>query len=343
MIRTLINPSEQVLITPDILINEFPHTSKTRQVVNDARHAINQILSGNDKRLLVIVGPCSIHDPDAALEYAHLLADAARQYQETLCIVMRAYFEKPRTTLGWKGLISDPNLDGSFDINTGLQSARKLLVAINELGLPIGTEFLDTFTPQYLKDLVSWCAIGARTSESQIHRELASYLPMPVGFKNTTDGNIQIAIDAMQVAQQSHPLLTINQAGYPMMVRTTGNHASHIVLRGSNQGTNFSAESVKQVREALLNIGLPLRIMIDCSHGNSQKKHEQQKEVINSVIQQLMDHEQHGIFGIMLESNLVPGKQQLSNKLIYGQSITDSCIGWDETRAILATLAHTLP
>lgn len=340
MIENLRIQAQQALINPETLISEYPLTPQAMHTVSQARTTIQNIINGVDDRLLIIVGPCSIHDPIAGLEYAKLLRTAASDFADQLFIVMRTYFEKPRTTVGWKGLISDPFLDNSFDTNSGLRLARKLLLDINELGLPTATEFLDTLIPQYLSDLISWCAIGARTSESQLHRELASGLAMPVGFKNSTDGNVQIAIDAVNVARKPHPFLSINQKGLPTVMQTSGNHSCHIVLRGGTSGSNFSKEHVQNALTILKSLNLNSRLMIDCSHGNSMKNHSLQRDVVNSIKEQVRESS-HGIFGVMLESNLIAGKQVLQRKelLAYGQSITDGCVGWDETRALLNELA----
>jgi 3-deoxy-7-phosphoheptulonate synthase len=332
--------SERHLIKPIELINEFPPGPLVAETIQAARHAIAKILEGQDHRLMVVVGPCSIHDSKAALEYAHLLKQAADQYQEDLLIVMRTYLEKPRTTVGWKGIISDPLLDGSFDINSGLKIARQLLLDINSMGLPTATEFLDTIIPQYLSDLISWVAIGARTAQSQMHRELASGLSMPVGFKNTTDGNFKIAIDAVHAASHAHHFLGISKEGVTSILSTTGNENCHIILRGSNSGTNYSRENIKEAVAILKNTNLIPRLMVDCSHGNSMKDHQRQLLVVDAVCEQLMAGATE-IFGVMLESNLIAGKQSpLQNRnLTYGQSITDACISWEETAPQLEKLA----
>jgi 3-deoxy-7-phosphoheptulonate synthase len=332
--------SERHLIKPIELINELPQSPRITETIQVARQSIAKILQGHDPRLMVIVGPCSIHDTNAALEYAHLLKEAADQYQDELLIVMRTYLEKPRTTVGWKGIISDPLLDGSFDINAGLKMARKLLLDINGIGLPTATEFLDTIIPQYLSDLISWVAIGARTTQSQMHRELASGLSMPVGFKNTTDGNFKIAIDAVHAARHAHHFLGITKEGVTSILSTTGNENCHIILRGSNSATNYSSENIKDAAAILKNTNLIPRLMVDCSHGNSMKDHQRQLLVVDSVCEQLISGTTE-IFGVMLESNLVAGKQshQHSGNLTYGQSITDACISWEETAPQLQKLA----
>lgn len=333
--------SKQFLLSPKDLAHQLPISKTALETVKKSRTEINTILQENDERLLVIVGPCSIHDPKAALEYAHLLKEAANHFADELCIIMRVYFEKPRTTIGWKGLISDPFLDESYDMNSGLKLARKLLLDINELGLGSATEFLDVIIPQYLCDLISWSAVGARTSASQIHRELASGLPMPVGFKNSIDGNIKIAIDAVQVASHAHHFLSINEEGLPAIIRTSGNNACHIVLRGSTMGPNFEEHFIQETIKSLHDASLTSRFLVDCSHGNSMKTHQRQHDVVNSLVKQINNH-CLAIGGVMLESNLVAGFQELNSAktLIYGQSITDGCLSWEETRPLLEKLAY---
>jgi 3-deoxy-7-phosphoheptulonate synthase len=305
-----------------------------------SRQTAADIISGRDKRLLVIVGPCSIHDVSGALEYAALLKAAAHQFADTLFIVMRVYFEKPRTILGWKGLINDPHLDNTFDIHYGLRSARKLLLELIALGIPTATEFLDTIIPQYLSDLICWSAVGARTVESQTHRELASGLSMPVGFKNTTDGNIKIAIDGVISAGHAHHFLSISKQGIASVVHTSGNPDCHIILRGSNHSTNYSPQDIQQATQALQQKNLPPYLIVDCSHGNSMKNHSQQHVVVNTLVEQ-MQAGVKAIRGVMLESYLVAGKQTLTRgePLIYGQSITDACLSWDETQELLERLS----
>jgi 3-deoxy-7-phosphoheptulonate synthase len=334
-------PKEQPLITPDALLQALPAPAQTLTKISTARHAVKQIINGDDSRLLVVVGPCSIHDPKAALEYAHLLKEAAKKFADELFIVMRVYFEKPRTTIGWKGLISDPFLDGSFNINQGLKLARQLLLDLTDLEIPAGTEFLDTMTSHYLHDLISWGAIGARTSESQIHRELASSLAMPIGFKNTTDGNFKIAIDAVKVAKHPHYFLSMNSQGIPSVRNTSGNDACHIILRGSQTFPNYHAEYVALAASALREANLKDRLIVDCSHGNSMKNYLQQRLVIDSIIEQLKQ-DSHTICGVMIESNLVAGKQTLqpNQPLKYGQSITDACLAWEDTLPLLEKLAQ---
>jgi 3-deoxy-7-phosphoheptulonate synthase len=283
------------------------------------------------------VGPCSIHDPAAAMEYAEKLSAVSRQYRDELLILMRVYFEKPRTTVGWKGLINDPHLNDSFDINTGLETARRLLRDITEMGLGSGTEYLDPITPQYIGDLVCWSAIGARTTESQIHRQLASGLSCPVGFKNSTLGDVKVAVDAVLSARHSHIFPSVTKAGYSAIFSTTGNEDCHVILRGGTE-TNFDEASVQGCCELLAEAGLPQRVMVDLSHANSAKDHERQKIGASAIAEQLQSQSKN-VLGVMIESHLVAGKQSLSDDLVYGQSITDACIGWDDTVAVLDQLA----
>lgn len=324
------------LIASGLLMHELPITEAISENILQTRESIHEILEGRDKRLVVVVGPCSIHDPEAAIEYASKLQQLSQQYRNELCIIMRVYFEKPRTTVGWKGLINDPHLDNSFNINEGLRTSRQLLLEINALGLATGSEFLDTIIPQYISDLTSWAAIGARTVESQIHRELASGLSMPVGFKNGTAGSIQIAVDAVYAAQRPHHFLGVTEENIAAIVETSGNPNCHIILRGSKSGPNYHKQQVEQAAKLLADKSLKPRIMIDCSHGNSGKDHTRQHLVVDEVIQQLRQ-ENHHIFGLMLESNLIEGRQDKPE--IYGKSITDACIGWDETQQLLDKLA----
>lgn len=331
------------LIPPAILMEEIPITERGSTVVAEAREEATRVIRGVDDRLLVVAGPCSIHDPVAALEYARRLNAERERHADALCVFMRVYFEKPRTTVGWKGLINDPGLDGSFDINRGLRLARKLLVDLAELGIPAGSEFLDTISPQFVADLISWGAIGARTTESQVHRELASGLSVPVGFKNGTDGNIQIAIDAIRAARGSHHFLSVTKQGLSAIVTTTGNDACHLILRGSQTGPNHDAQSVSEVAAKLRKVGLSDRFMIDCSHGNSQKDYRRQPEVARAVAEQVAAG-CNSICGVMLESHLVEGRQELESgkPLVYGQSITDACISWEMTVPILEDLAEAV-
>ena len=331
------------LLPPAILIEEIPLTEEASGFVSETRSAIEAALFGNDDRLVAIVGPCSIHDVDAALEYAEKLAKAAKPFEDELLVVMRAYFEKPRTTVGWKGLINDPDLDGTFHINKGLRLARRFLGDLTALKIPAATEFLDTTIPQHVADFISWGAIGARTTESQTHRELASGLSMPVGFKNATDGNVQVAIDAMRAAQQPHWFPGSTKDGVSAILQTTGNGSCHVVLRGgSRTGPNFAAEHVKKTSASLEKEGLPTRVMIDLSHANSHKMHERQIEVGEDVARQI--GEGGPIFGVMIESNLIGGRQDAKdlNNLVYGQSITDACLAFDPTIELLAMLAKAV-
>ena len=328
------------LAPPSHLLRELPCSDRAARVTYDARQAIHRILHGMDDRLLVVVGPCSIHDPAAAMAYARRLVAERERLSEDLEIVMRVYFEKPRTTVGWKGLINDPDLDNSFQINKGLRLARNLLLDINELGLPAGSEFLDMITPQYIADLIAWGAIGARTTESQVHRELASGLSCPVGFKNGTDGNVRIALDAIKAASQPHHFLSVTKGGHSAIVATNGNEDCHLILRGG-KAPNFDRASVDAACREAGAAALACRLMIDASHGNSQKKHENQLAVARDVADQLSDGESR-VFGVMVESHLVAGRQDLvaGRPLVYGQSITDACIGWEDTIAVLETLAE---
>ena len=328
------------LLSPAILMEEFPVSDNLSNVVADSRKATSAVIRGADDRLIVIVGPCSIHDPKAALDYAGLLQPYREKLAGDLCIVMRVYFEKPRTTVGWKGLINDPDLDGSFNINSGLHQARKLLLNIGEIGLPVGSEFLDTIMPQFIADLISWGAIGARTTESQVHRELASGLSMPVGFKNATNGNVQIVADAIGAARHGHHFLSVTKQGISAIVATSGNDSCHAILRGSTQSPNYDAESVRQTTELLTQAGVNHRVMIDCSHGNSAKAPERQPAVARDIAAQVAGGSRE-IIGVMMESNLLGGNQPLDDpaKLVYGQSITDACLSWKETVPVLEELA----
>ncbi|NBT34577.1 MAG: 3-deoxy-7-phosphoheptulonate synthase [Betaproteobacteria bacterium] len=333
------------LITPDELIEKIPLTETIADVVSGARRAIHAILHEMDDRLLVVMGPCSIHDPTAALEYAHKLLGERKRYANELEIVMRVYFEKPRTTVGWKGLINDPHLDNSFDINSGLHQGREVLAHINALGLPAGVEFLDVISPQYIADLVAWGAIGARTTESQVHRELASGLSCPVGFKNGTDGNCRIAFDAIKAASHPHHFLSVTSEGRSAIVSTAGNEDCHVILRGGKT-PNYDAQSVEAVCRDAAAAHLACRLMIDMSHGNSSKKPENQLLVAQSVAQQVADGDDR-IFGVMVESHLVFGRQDLLpgmtlKDLTYGQSITDGCIAWDDSQTILEMLSEAV-
>jgi 3-deoxy-7-phosphoheptulonate synthase len=327
------------LISPQQLIKDIGISEPAADTVAKARDAIHQILTGEDDRLLVVVGPCSIHDPEAALEYAQLLKRAASDLEKDLFIVMRVYFEKPRTTVGWKGLINDPDLNDSFHINKGLHLARKLLLDLAEMGLPAGTEYLDLISPQYLADLVSWGAIGARTTESQTHRELTSGLSCPVGFKNATDGDIQVAIDAINSASRPHHFLSVTKAGRSAIFQTTGNEDCHIILRGGKQ-PNYDMFSVEDAQAMLEKAGLPARIMIDASHSNSRKIPARQVDVAVDIATQVA-RGNRSIIGLMLESNLVEGRQNVvpGEPLTFGQSITDPCISWDNTQPVLEKLA----
>ena len=318
----------------------MPVTETASRTIFEARNQIVDILNGSDDRLVVVVGPCSIHDPVAAREYAGLLKEAIAELSSDLMLVMRVYFEKPRTTLGWKGLINDPYFDESFRISDGLRMARRLLLDLAEMGVPAGTEYLDMISPHYVADLVSWGAIGARTTESQVHRQLASGLSCPIGFKNGTSGNVQIAIEAILSANHPHTFLGTSETGQSAILLTSGNPDCHIILRGGRQVTNYDAASVASTAEQMEKTGVKPRIMVDCSHANSGKDHRRQGAVCRDVAEQISSG-QHQIMGIMLESNLVAGAQKLGNgkKLVYGQSITDACIDWPETHTLLRELA----
>jgi 3-deoxy-7-phosphoheptulonate synthase len=325
------------LLAPTTLKAQLPHTKATAALVASSRDRIRQILNGSDQRLIVIVGPCSIHDVHAAYEYAEKLAILRDQLEDRLEIVMRVYFEKPRTTVGWKGLINDPHLDGSFDINHGLHLGRQILLEIAQLGLPAATELLDPIVPQYIGDLISWTAIGARTTESQTHREMASGLSMPVGFKNGTDGSIEVAVNAMLSAQQPHNFLGIDYQGMVSIVKTTGNPDGHLVLRGGRQGPNYYPEQLETIAQGLTKNKLNPRVLIDCSHDNSHKDYAKQPQVLADLVAQLEAGSPH-IMGVMIESHLVAGKQPISENLTYGQSITDGCVDFETTATMLRSL-----
>ncbi len=337
-----INIVEVLPITsPKKLKDLLPLSDKVIDNVLNARNDIKKILAGKDSRLLIIVGPCSIHDPHAAIEYAERLKKLADEVSETVLIVMRVYFEKPRTTVGWKGLINDPELDGSHKINKGIELARKLLQKINALGLPCATETLDPITPQYLADLISWSAIGARTTESQTHREMASGLSMPVGFKNGTDGGLSVAINAMKSALQPHHFLGINNEGLSSAIQTSGNRNVHLVLRGGSKGPNYDAASIHKASESLASEGLPKAIMIDCNHANSGKDPSRQELVLRDAIYQIKNGD-NSIIGIMIESNINGGNQPISASLQYGVSITDACLDWANTERIILDAHQSL-
>ena len=332
------------LITPRALKQELEASPAILSHVLDARQTVRDILAGKDQRLLVVIGPCSIHDPAAALDYAARLAALRRELEKELFILMRVYFEKPRTTIGWKGLIYDPLMDGSADIACGLRVARRMLLKINELGLPTATEMLDPIVPQYTADLVSWVAIGARTTESQTHRQMASGLSMPVGFKNRTDGNVQVAVDAMEAARHPHSFLGIDEEGHIAIVRTSGNECGHLILRGAKSGPNYDAAGIEDACRRMTAGGLPPSLMVDCSHGNAGKKFTAQEKVWNSVLAQRTGGNR-AIIGMLVESNLSEGSQPIPKdigNLQYGVSVTDECIGWDTTEEMLRAAALAL-
>ncbi len=331
------------LITPALILEELPISQAASKSVLTAREKASDILLKDDPRLLVIVGPCSIHDPSAAIEYAKRLKQEIEKHQDDLLIIMRVYFEKPRTTVGWKGLINDPTLDGRFKINKGLHTARQLLLDINNEGVPTGSEFLDTIIPQYISDLTAWSAIGARTSESQIHRELSSGLSMPVGFKNGTTGSIQIAVDAVCAAKEPHHFLGVSPSGLASIVSTKGNNHCHIILRGSKTGPNYDKDCIAEAEGLLEKSGLNKKIMVDCSHGNSRKDHTKQINVVNDIAEQIKDGNK-SICGVMIESNLVAGNQKIDDpkNLTKGQSITDACVDLEETSKMLDILSDAV-
>ncbi|MEL4293431.1 3-deoxy-7-phosphoheptulonate synthase AroG [Shewanella xiamenensis] len=330
------------LLPPIAILERFPASENAAATVFNARQSIHNILAREDDRLLVVIGPCSIHDPKAALEYGQRLVALRERYQDQLEIVMRVYFEKPRTTVGWKGLINDPYMDNSFKLNDGLRTARKLLVDLNDSGMPTAGEFLDMITPQYVADMMCWGAIGARTTESQVHRELASGLSCPVGFKNGTDGTIKVAIDAIGAANAPHHFLSVTKFGHSAIVSTKGNPDCHIILRGGRE-PNYSAGHVAQISEQLKKAKLVDNIMIDFSHANSSKQYQRQMQVANEVAEQIAAGNK-AIFGVMVESHLVEGRQDLieGQALCYGQSVTDACIGWEDTERLLAVLNQSV-
>jgi 3-deoxy-7-phosphoheptulonate synthase len=332
----------KALIKPSQIIEKLKESAGSTENILATRAAIHRVLHGEDDRLLVVVGPCSIHDTKAGLEYARRLLAIRKHLSDELLIVMRVYFEKPRTTVGWKGLINDPYLDGSYDINLGLEKARQFLLDVNELGMPAGMEFLDTITPQYTADLVSWGAIGARTTESQVHRELASGLSCPVGFKNGTDGGVGVAIDAIKTASSPHRFLSVTKEGESAIIVTSGNDDCHIILRGGKT-PNYAASDINTVSQQLEAAGLQAKIMVDCSHANSQKKYEQQMNVADDIAMQMINGDKR-IAGVMLESHLKAGKQSHTPgcELVYGQSITDACLGWEDTERVLKQLAEAV-
>ena len=327
---------------PNDVISEFPITPPVSELVFKSRQNISDIIHGRDDRLVVVVGPCSIHDPKAAIEYAKKLKNLESSLSSELKIVMRVYFEKPRTTVGWKGLINDPNLDDSYDVNKGLREARKILLDINEIGLPAATEYLDIITPQYISDLISWGAIGARTTESQVHRELASGLSCPVGFKNSTNGSIQVAIDAIGSASQPHIFLSITKEGKSAIFNSSGNKDCHVILRGGKI-PNFESKFIKETSSILAKSGNPTSLMVDMSHGNSQKQFKKQLLVNKDIANQIASGER-SIFGVMIESHLVEGNQSIGPKesLTYGQSITDACVSWEDTEIMLKLLSSAV-
>jgi len=328
------------LITPNDVISEYPLTDEISKLVYGTRNEASQILHGKDDRVIVVCGPCSIHDPESALEYAHLLKEARDSLNSNLLVIMRVYFEKPRTTVGWKGLINDPDINESYDANKGLMLARKILRDITAIGLPVGTEFLDPISPQFVADLISWGAIGARTAESQSHRELASGLSCPIGIKNGTTGALKPAIDGIQAANHPHVFFSNTKDGRVSIYKTSGNSDSHIILRGGRE-PNFNAEAIQQTLTALIEADVNDSIMVDASHGNSQKQFKKQIDVVNDVAGQISDGNE-SLRGIMLESHLVEGNQSITDNLTYGQSITDACMNWDDTLNCLQTISEAV-
>ena len=332
------------LLSPNQILKELPLSEAAAALVAQTRDRVRNIMHNEDRRLLAIVGPCSVHDVEAAYEYAQKLVKLRERFADQLEIVMRVYFEKPRTSIGWKGLINDPHLDGSYDINEGLRLARKLLLDLAEMGLPAATELLDPITPQYIADVISWTAIGARTTESQTHREMASGLSMPIGFKNNTNGSFQAAANAMLAASNPHHFLGINQEGHASIVSTTGNADGHLVLRGGKGGPNYEAAHVEEAAAELSKQNLNPRVMIDCSHANANKQHDRQVAVASNVAEQILDGSQH-LLGVMIESHLVAGNQPIPERLsdlVYGQSITDACVNVETTTEMLECLAHAV-
>jgi len=332
----------QEVVAPEVIHQQYPGTENAQKTIIETRQAIHDILTGKDDRLIVVIGPCSIHDVTAAKEYAELIKTSREKLEKDLLIIMRVYFEKPRTTIGWKGLINDPELNESFEINKGLGIARDLLVYVNDMGVPTGTEFLDLISPQYVADLISWGAIGARTTESQVHRELASGLSCPVGFKNATDGGVRVAIDAIASSSRPHVFLSVTKQGKSAIFTTAGNEDCHIILRGGNE-PNYDSSHVEKVADELSKSGTKPNLMIDFSHANSQKKFKKQLDVAENVSQQIAEGDQR-IIGAMVESHLVEGNQKCldKNNLVYGQSITDACINWDDSLTLLTKLSEAV-
>ena len=334
--------SQQALVSPGRLKEDLPVEDSLVQTIVDGRDSVSRILNHEDSRFMVITGPCSIHDPDAALEYAGKIASMREKYSDSLNIVMRVYFEKPRTSLGWRGLIVDPHLDGSYNIQEGLTLARRLLIDIGRMGIPVGSEVLDPIIPQYIADLISWAAIGARTTESQTHREISSGLSMPVGFKNGTDGDLTKAVNAVQSAQHGHSFIGIDQGGQTCIFRTHGNRYGHIIMRGGSNGPNYYEEDIEKAEDLMSGIGVLPSILIDCSHANSGKKYDRQARVFRAAMDlRLRGHD--SIRGVMLESNLVAGRQDAGSdlsSLVYGKSITDACVGWEETEELIGRAAE---
>ena len=329
------------LVPASVLLDELPISNNQSDLVIKTRESISNCIKGHDDRIVLVVGPCSIHDYSSAIEYAKKLANIKDRYKNEIIIIMRVYFEKPRTTVGWKGFINDPKLDGSFQINKGLKEARKLLLEILSLGIPCGTEYLDVISPQYIADLISWGAIGARTTESQTHRELSSGLSCPIGFKNGTNGNIQIAVDAIKSARSEHHFLGVTKNGTAAIVNTSGNDSTHVILRGGKDGPNYDQKSIQNTIELQKNSEIDSLIMVDCSHGNSQKNYLNQPKVASQLSNMIRSGEKY-IFGIMIESHLKEGNQVISKNMTYGQSVTDACVSWDDTEKIIDNIANAV-
>ena len=329
------------LLSASVLMDELPVSNKASQIILNAHKKISDCIHGKDDRLVVVVGPCSIHDFDAATEYAKKLTKKSKALEKELIIVMRVYFEKPRTTVGWKGFINDPDLDGSFNINDGLRNARTLLLSLSEMGMPCGTEYLDVISPQYIADLISWGAIGARTTESQVHRELASGLSCPVGFKNGTDGNVQVAVDAIGAAQSGHHFLSVTKNGTAAIFETDGNQDTHVILRGGKAGPNYYQESIEAAFDQQTKSKVTAKIMIDCSHGNSSKDFNRQP-IVSNYIADMVSRGHTQVFGLMIESHLEEGNQKISKDMVYGKSITDACVSWKTTEKMLDRLAEAV-
>ena len=331
----------RALVPASVLLDEFPISENASKVIFNARQQISKCIHGKDDRLVIVVGPCSVHDYDAAIEYGRRLVESAKKYENELVIIMRVYFEKPRTTVGWKGFINDPDLDDSFNINKGLRGARGLLLELSDMGMPCGTEYLDVISPQYVSDLISWGAIGARTTESQVHRELSSGLSCPIGFKNGTDGNMQVAVDAIKSSVSPHHFLGVTKNGTTAIFSTKGNKDTHIILRGGKTGPNYSEKHIAKAIEQQNHSGLSARLMVDCSHGNSEKDYTRQP-IVSASVADMIARGDTNVFGLMVESHLEEGNQKISENMVYGKSVTDACVSWETTETILSNLADAV-